>query len=372
LLTERIRVLVLNAHGVCNCRCAMCDIWKRKTVDEIGAAEFNRQLNDIEKLGVEWVVFSGGEPLLHADLFRKSRELRARGIRTTVLSSGLLIERYAAEIAQHFTDLIVSLDGPRRIHDRIRGVAKAFDLIEAGIRRVRSFDPRFPVSARCTVQRTNCRLLVETVNAARLLDVDSISFLAVDTHSEAFNRTPESLRVIDNDVSLTLDDVHALESQIETLIARGESGSFVRESPEKLRRLTGHFRAALGLSEFAAPVCNAPWTSAVVEADGSVRPCFFHAPFGKMGAGAGLFEILNGPEAHAFREHLDVATNPTCKRCVCSRNGKSEVPATDDAGLVLVAENGHARGGEREQSGIFRRQSHPSGREDAQYMSMSE
>lgn len=350
----------------------MCDIWKRKTVEEIGAAEFDRQLDDIEKLGVEWVVFSGGEPLLHADLFRKSRELRARGIRTTVLTSGLLIERYAAEIAEDFDDLIVSLDGPRHIHDRIRGVTRAFDLLESGIRRLRSFDQQFPVSARCTVQRANCGLLVETVSAARLLDVDSISFLAVDTHSEAFNRTPESLRLIDNDVALTHDDLRALEAQIEILIARGDCGRFIRESPEKLRRVAGHFRAALGLSEFAAPVCNAPWTSAVVEPNGSVRPCFFHAPFGKIGGETGLFQILNGPEARAFREHLDVATNPTCKRCVCSRSGKSEIPASNDAGLVLVAENGHARGGEGQQTRIFRRQSHPLGRENAQYMSVRE
>ncbi len=333
----------------------MCDIWKRKTVEEIGAAEFDRQLEDIEKVGVEWVVFSGGEPLLHADLFRKSRELQARGIRTTVLSSGLLIERYAAEIIENFTDLIVSLDGPARIHDRVRGVSRAFDLLESGIRRLRSLNPRFPVSARCTVQRANCRALVETVNAARLLDVDSISFLAVDTHSEAFNRTPDSLRVIDADVALTLEDLHAVEAEIETLITRGECGRFVRESPEKLRRLTRHFHAALGLSEFAAPVCNAPWTSAVVEADGSVRPCFFHAPFGKIGGGAGLYDVLTGTEARAFREQLDVATNPVCKRCVCSRNGKSEIPATDDAGLMLMAEHGHARGGEREQSRVFGR-----------------
>jgi radical SAM protein with 4Fe4S-binding SPASM domain len=210
------------------------------------------------------------------------------------------------------------------------------------------------------------------VNAARPLDVDSISFLAVDTHSEAFNRTAESLRVIDNDVALTIDDLPALEAQLEILIARDECGSFVRESPEKLRRLAGHFRATLGLTEFAAPVCNAPWTSAVIESDGSVRPCFFHAPFGKIGADASLINVLHGPEAQAFRERLDVATNPTCKRCVCSRNGKSEVPAADDARLMLMAENGDARRGEGEHLSIFGGQPEPPRREDAQYVSVSE
>jgi len=29
-------------------------------------------------------------------------------------------------------------------------------------------------------------------------------------------------------------------------------------------------------------------------------------------------EVLNSPEAIEFRRSLDVAGNPTCRRCVCS------------------------------------------------------
>ena len=42
-------------------------------------------------LGVRWVVFSGGEPLMHSDLFRLSDRLRESGIRTTILTTGLLL-----------------------------------------------------------------------------------------------------------------------------------------------------------------------------------------------------------------------------------------------------------------------------------------
>ena len=58
MLTEHIRVLILNAHGVCNCRCAMCDIWKRKTIEEIGAAEFDGRVECPEVLMgpvVDWI-----------------------------------------------------------------------------------------------------------------------------------------------------------------------------------------------------------------------------------------------------------------------------------------------------------------------------
>ncbi len=90
---ERLPILVLEPHNRCNCRCIMCDIWKVTEAREITAAELERHLADIERLGVEWAVFTGGEPLMHSDLFRLSALLRNRGIRTTILSTGLLLER---------------------------------------------------------------------------------------------------------------------------------------------------------------------------------------------------------------------------------------------------------------------------------------
>ena len=72
-------------------------------------------------LGVEWVVLSGGEPLMHSDLFRLCRMLRAMGIRITLLSSGLLLKRNARAIVEHVDEVIVSLDGPEAVHDAIRG-----------------------------------------------------------------------------------------------------------------------------------------------------------------------------------------------------------------------------------------------------------
>jgi MoaA/NifB/PqqE/SkfB family radical SAM enzyme len=316
---HRLPVLVINPHGLCNCRCAMCDIWKRTRADEIGPEQFDRQLDDIESLGVEWVVFSGGEPLLHADLFRKARELRRRGIRLTLLSSGLLLARHAARIVRHFDDVIVSLDGPRAVHDRIRGVARAFDIMASGVRRIHEERPDFPVNARCTVQRFNCGHLVATVAAARAMGLASVSFLAADIHSAAFNRQPLPVLEGIDIVALRREDLPTLDSRIEQLIASGLCGDYVLESPAKLRRISSHFRSYLGDGAAVAPRCNAPWTSAVVEADGTVKPCFFHPAFGRLGD-ASLTQVLNGPEATAFRAKLDIETDPICRKCVCSLN----------------------------------------------------
>jgi MoaA/NifB/PqqE/SkfB family radical SAM enzyme len=298
----------------------MCDIWKNPDAAEIGARDLERHLVSLEGMGVEWVVFSGGEPLMHSDLFRLCALLRKRRIRITILSTGLLLERNASAIVANADDVIVSLDGPRDVHDRIRRVNGAFDKLTAGVYSIRARRADFPIHARCTVQRLNHVALRETVSVARRMGITGISFLAADVTSTAFNRLAVWDDARQAEVALNRTEVLALESEIDALAMESEGRKFVAESPEKLRRIVRHFRAHMGEVQPVAPRCNAPWVSMVMEADGTVRPCFFHPPVGKVDASTTLGDILNNEEAVRFRSSLDVASNPICQRCVCSLN----------------------------------------------------
>jgi len=320
---DSLPVLILNPHSRCNCRCTMCDIWKTTKAQEISVEDLKRQLESIKRLHVQWVVFSGGEALMHSDLWSLIDLLRERQIRITLLSSGLLLGRHAASLVKSVDDVIVSLDGPPAIHNSIRGVPGGFEIMAAGIASILEGDPNFRISARCTVQRSNFRYLCDTVDAARALHLNSISFLAADVDSTAFARSDGWSIEKKATVGLDPAEIAGLESEIEALISRGVCGHFVCESPAKLRRIARHFRAVLNEIPGVAPVCNAPWNSAVVEADGAVRPCFFHGPIGNLNSGKPLDQILNGPEAVAFRQSLDVATNAVCQKCVCSLNWRS-------------------------------------------------
>jgi MoaA/NifB/PqqE/SkfB family radical SAM enzyme len=328
---ERLPILVLQPHSRCNCRCVMCDIWKVTEAREISAAELERHLADIERLGVEWVVFTGGEPLMHSDLFRLARLLRGRGIRTTILTAGLSLERHAEAIAEGADEVIVSLDGPAEIHDRIRRVTGAFDRLARGVRAIHSLAPRFPISARCTVQAANASHLRATVRAARTMGLRSVSFLAADLSSNAFNRPAAWNAERRQEVAPQLAE---LECEMELLLAAYPADGFILEHPQKLKRIVKHFRAHYGLEPHIAPRCNAPWVSAVLEPDGDVRPCFFHAPIGNT-AGTTLGAVLNGLRAIAFRESLVVAEDPRCRRCVCSLYIE---PASVKPGLEVAIE----------------------------------
>jgi Fe-coproporphyrin III synthase len=315
-------VLVLHVHSSCNCKCVMCDIWKTTEVRALKPQELERHLASFRWLRVEWIVFTGGEPLLNRAFPELCGMLRRERIRLTLLTTGLLLKKYAREVAQSFDDAIVSLDGPREIHDSIRQVRGGFDLIGAGIEAIRDIAPRFCVTARSTVQRANFRRLRDTTCAAKDLRMDGVSFLAVDLTSQAFNRPLVWPIEHQNEIGLSIRDVAELEAEIEALIRENSEdirSGFVVESPEKLRRIARHFRAHLGLEEPESPHCNAPWASAVVESDGTVRPCFFHEAIGDLRSQS-LMDAVNSEKALQFRSTLDIRTNPICQSCVCSLN----------------------------------------------------
>ena len=314
-------ILVLNVHSRCNCRCVMCDIWKRDTSAELHAADLERHRASLRNLNVRRVVLTGGEPLLHSDLDALCTFFQQQQIRLTLLSTGLLLQKRAELIARYFDDIYISLDGPEAIHDSIRRITGAYRLIHDGVTAVRRYRPTLPIQARTTVQKANHHRLCDTVEAAHQLGLDSISFLAVDLTSEAFNRPLLWPVERQSQLALNPDEILTLEREIESLIAirAATNDSYIVESPAKLRRIARHFRAHRGELSHESPPCNAPWVSAVVELDGSVRPCFFHPPIGKIHH-ATLEEAVNSDAAQSFRNSLDIAHNPTCQRCVCSLN----------------------------------------------------
>ncbi len=317
-----VPILVWNIHSRCNCRCMMCDIWKRTDQTQLHSSELERHRESLRKLRIKWIVLTGGEPLLNNDFSGICDFFRQLGIRLTLLTSGLLLERRAQEVVGNIDDVIVSLDGPESIHDQIRGITGTYKAIADGIKGLRTLRPNIPINARCTIQKANHSALKQTVIAGKELGLNSISFLAADLTSEAFNRFPVWPVHRQSAIALNERELLALERELESLILEHADdflSGYIAESPPKLRRILHHFRAQLGLAEPESPVCNAPFVSAVIEADGTARPCFFHRSIGDLRR-ARLDDIINGPEATTFRSELDIPNDPVCRNCVCSLN----------------------------------------------------
>lgn len=77
-------------------------------------------LDDMAALGTQTISYSGGEPMLRADIGRILEETVKRGISTEMNSTGAGIPEHIAEL-KHLDFLKISLDGPQDIHDQVRG-----------------------------------------------------------------------------------------------------------------------------------------------------------------------------------------------------------------------------------------------------------
>ena len=316
-------IVILMPHSACNCKCVMCDIWKgNKNLKQLTGDDIKSMLSSLKSLGTKQIVMSGGEALLNPNFFSLCQLLKKENLSITLLSTGLTIKKNAENILEWIDELIVSLDGNQETHDTIRNINGAYAKLKEGVQYLKSKNPTFRISARTVIHRLNFRIWPAIIDAAKLIGVDRISFLPADVSSHAFNREQLWTEEKQLDIAIHLDELSAFKTILDDITSRYtpdiESG-FIAESSEKLNRIFTYYCALHNLCEFPYKKCNAPWVSAVIEADGTVRPCFFHPSIGNI-RGHLLTDVLNGQKAMEFRKQLNMDKNDTCRRCVCYLN----------------------------------------------------
>jgi len=326
LQTDVIRALpivILMPHSACNCQCIMCDIWKdNKNLKQLTENDITGLLSSLKKFGTREVVMSGGEALLNPNFFRFCEILRQQNIKVSLLSTGLSLKRNVDQVLRWVDNIIVSLDGDEELHDRIRNIPNAFQKLREGVRIIKSIEPKFRITARTVIHKLNFRVWNSVIDCAKEMGLDQISFLPADVSSHAFNREVLWNENRQHEILVEQNELSELSVTTETIIenyAGDFESRFIAESPAKLRKIYSYYAAFYHLNPFPYKKCNAPWVSAVIEADGTVRPCFFHEPLGNIRNNS-LEEILNSKKSIRFRKDLDIDTNNICVKCVCYLN----------------------------------------------------
>jgi MoaA/NifB/PqqE/SkfB family radical SAM enzyme len=169
------------------------------------------------------------------------------------------------------------------------------------------------------IHRLNFKSWIQIIDAAKGMGVDQVSFLPADVSSHAFNREFLWDDSRQHEILLAKDELADLENVVAQVIALRKEDfdrHFIAESPEKLKKIYSYYAAFYGLNPLPYKKCNAPWVSTVIEADGTVRPCFFHEAIGNIRQNP-LDKILNSDHAINFRKTLNIDTNETCMKCVC-------------------------------------------------------
>lgn len=327
-------IVILMPHSACNCRCAMCDIWRdNHHLKQLTEDDIMDLLEALRKYDTRQVVMSGGEALLHPNFFKFCEILKMESIKVTLLSTGITLKKYSHQLIEWVNDIIVSLDGDEKTHNRIRSIAGAFDKLKEGVQAIKSIKHDFKITGRSVIHRLNFQNWSSIIDSAKEIGLDQISFLPADVSSHAFNREVLWSDTRQHEIMLDKEDLPELKNIIEKILKKYadefETG-FIAESPQKIEKIHDYYAAFYGINDFPYKKCNAPWVSTVIEADGTVRPCFFHPAFGNI-HDKQLDKILNSDDAIEFRKNLEIDNNDICKKCVCYLNLPPRVnPVTEN------------------------------------------
>jgi MoaA/NifB/PqqE/SkfB family radical SAM enzyme len=301
----------------------MCDIWKgNRNLKQLTENDIRGLLDTLKKFGTRQVVLSGGEALLNENFFGLCRLLKKQGMKISLLSTGLTIKKNAQQLTESIDDIIVSLDGNETMHDAIRNIPGAFEKMAEGVVAIKAIEPNFNITGRTVIHRLNFRCWPGIIDSAKNIGLKQISFFPADVSSHAFNRETTWTDERQYELLLTEEELVEMKLILDNLLTDYEEdfkNNFIAESPEKIKKIVQYYAAFYGLESFPYKKCNAPWVSTVIEADGTVRPCFFHEAYGNIKTGS-LDKILNSEKAIGFRKNLDMDKNETCIKCVCYLN----------------------------------------------------
>ena len=116
----------------CNATCNFCDIWEKPS-PYVTVETVEQNIQDLKRLGVKVIDFTGGEPLLHRDIDTLLRIAKKYGMITTLTTNALLYPKWARRLRGLVDMLHFSLDSPdKTVHDTLRGVA-CFDFVQESI-----------------------------------------------------------------------------------------------------------------------------------------------------------------------------------------------------------------------------------------------
>lgn len=129
----------------CNSRCQFCNIWRDKKYQHQPDADLKNireNLVALKQIGIRFVDFTGGEPLLYPHLTVALKFAREMGLQSSVTTNGLRYAQFARDLKGLVNYLHFSLDSlDAAVHNQIRGVP-VFEQVMQNIELARSLGER--------------------------------------------------------------------------------------------------------------------------------------------------------------------------------------------------------------------------------------
>jgi len=131
-----LRLVEISLTDRCQCSCGHCFAARKAPEDELSCAEVETLLDELSHMGVNEILFSGGEPLLHPDIFPLIDFAVKKGFLVRLITNGILLdENMVVALKQAgLSWCSLSLDGPTpEIHDAFRRYPGCFEKVVNGL-----------------------------------------------------------------------------------------------------------------------------------------------------------------------------------------------------------------------------------------------
>lgn len=184
----------MTVNSRCNLACKMCDIGQRNAEGQfyqvmnrndrmLSPDLIARLVEDIRESKPKFAI-TGTEPLLYPHLQTIATNILSASLSLQITSNGFLLDRYTDFFTRmEVPELWVSLDGPQKIHDQIRGVDGSFEKAIGALKKMinlkRTLGKSRPgISINFTITELNQHHLVDFLDTLTSLDIspDRLTF----------------------------------------------------------------------------------------------------------------------------------------------------------------------------------------------------
>ena len=324
----------------CNLKCKMCYLWGEKSEEstqknilhnvhnELNINELqNILIPQLKRMHVKAVKITGGEPLIRKDIFEVIKLFRSENFKCRMISNlSIQPEKNAKKLVESGLEGInVSIDGPKEVHDKIRGVIGAYSKTTDTLKAITKLKNEKPIiRLNCVISAMNMAYLSDVMDTAKKTGADVVSyqFMAWSTN-EVTEKTNHILELTENrihfaDIDPPLLDIDSLiiSKQIEQICIKSRMYDIPvyfhpLYLPIKKQEIEDWYSDACF---HRVSKCLYPFMEARMDPYGNIYPCL-DVSMGNI-KNQGLKEIWNNERYVNFRKKLKTeGIFPACSKC---------------------------------------------------------
>ncbi len=306
---------IVHINTKCQSKCITCDWWKKSEHNNLSVNDIEYLCNEFKKIGIDQIMLSGGEPLLHPQIYEIVKVIKQNNIFIMLNTNGIPINKTQEELFAMTDLLVVSMDATNPdTYMKIRGV-NAFNHVIENVKEVIKRN-LCTVSLRCTIQRHNLMEVLKIDELGNELGI-GVGFNPVDGTTSNFGR--ESKSVADIELIPNSHEIKEFREMINKSEHLSKYGNIQNNNTpwnkEKFNLLSNYFESMWCEKpmDMGIEPCIIPYSGIVIEANGDVKSCFYHT-VGNIHSG---FDF----EAYSYKDSIKELTEQMKKerKCACCR-----------------------------------------------------